>query len=93
MSLTKILNRNSPCLPTKSLHNYCPRFLLEEGGDCNTQEKLEHRLCMIIIYSVYLCIYFVWGGGGGGEGGTRCIMVYVRMVKKAVVKKHSNLSK
>ena len=45
------------------------------------------------LFCLFVYLFCLGGGGGGGEGGTRCIMVYVRMVKKAVVKKHSNLSK
>ena len=31
---------------------------------------------------VILIGFFVGGRGGGARGGTRCIMVYVKMVKK-----------
>ena len=51
------IDHNAPCLPPKSLHNLCLRFLL---GRCNTPEKYNWKQWLCKIWGVnkvhyYLC--------------------------------------
>ena len=70
MGLLKIryfhIDHNEPCLPPNILHNHCFQFLL--GYTVVPREIQDNG------YAIF------WGVGEGGGGGTRRIIIYVKMV-------------
>ena len=56
------------CLPTKLLQNHCFQFLLRNIVVLREVEDNDN------------IIFLFWGGGGG----TRCIMIYVKMVNRGI---------